>query len=190
MNNIFITISAPSGTGKNTIINKLLGEMSDLQFARSATTRSMRDGDTEDSYYFLTPTAFRKKIDENGLFEWEEVYKDLYYGVLKEEVNSIWSTSKNAISDVDFVGALNIKKELGEKALAVFVLPPSLDELERRLRERGTESEERIKERMVKAEKEIAEKGKFDAIVINDNLDIAVAEIKKIIEDYYEKINK
>jgi guanylate kinase len=188
MSNIFITISAPSGTGKNTIINKLIAGDDGLVYARSATTRPMRDGESQGApYHFLEVDDFKRRIRDNDFFEYEEVYENIFYGVLKDEISFIWSQGKHAISDVDVVGALNIKRQMGDAVFAIFVLPPSLEELERRLRSRGNEDEGRIKERLQKAEFEMSKKGQFDVVVVNDDLEKAVQEIRSHIKAYEEK---
>ena len=183
-----IIFSAPSGSGKSTIVNALLKKRNDLEFSISATSRAPRGTEQNGrEYYFLTPDEFRKKIENGELLEWEEVYKDTYYGTLKSEVERITSKGKNVIFDVDVVGGVNIKKMYGDRALAIFIQPPSVEELEKRLVTRGTDSPEKIKERVAKASEELTYAGKFDVVIVNDDLDKAINETEKVIDEFLKK---
>src|SRR3990170_568219 len=168
-----IIFSAPSGSGKTTIVKHLLKRNSDLGFSISASTRDKR-GRTEQNgkdYYFLTPADFKKKIDNNEFVEWEEVYEGNFYGTLKSEIDRIWKSGKNVIFDVDVKGGLNLKRYFGDKALAIFVKVPSIEVLKDRLHDRGTETEESLSRRLFKAEFEMGFSDKFDVVLENENLD-------------------
>ena len=181
-----IIFSAPSGSGKTTIVHHLVS-MNDLKldFSVSACTRKKRAGEIDGKdYYFLTIDQFRMKIDENEFVEWEEVYKNLYYGTLKSEVNRIWDIGKNVVFDVDVMGGLNLKRQFGEKALSVFVMPPSIEELQKRLEQRGTDTPDKIKGRMGKAKFEMKYADKFDSILINDNLENALKEAEQLVRAF------
>ncbi|MDO8929476.1 MAG: guanylate kinase [Bacteroidota bacterium] len=180
-----IIFSAPSGAGKTTIVRHLLDKDLNLEFSISATSRGMRHTETDGKdYYFLTPEEFRKKIDNNEFLEWEEVYAGTYYGTLKSEVERIRNNGKNVIFDVDVVGGCNIKKYYGNEALAVFVQPPSVEELRNRLVSRSTDSLEVIEKRIAKAEYELTFASQFDCIIINELLEIAFAEAEKCIRRF------
>jgi len=180
-----IIFSAPSGSGKSTIVNALLQRRDDLEFSISATSRAPRGEEQNGKeYYFLTPDEFRKKIDNDELFEWEEVYKDTYYGSLKSEVARIASKGKNVVFDIDVVGGLNVKKMYGDNALAIFIQPPSIEELEKRLVSRGTDTPEKIKERLAKAKQELSYAGRFDVVIVNDDLEKAIEETEKVIDRF------
>ena len=183
-----IIFSAPSGSGKTTIVQHLLGLDLGLAFSVSATSREPRANEVNgQDYYFLSPGAFREKIEAGEFLEWEEVYNGNCYGTLKSEVEHRRVAGVNVIFDLDVVGGLNIKKIYGDKALAVFVMPPSIEELEKRLRNRSTETEEKIKTRIEKAEYELAFAKDFDVVLINDDFNAACEEAKKIIENFLEK---
>ena len=183
-----IIFSAPSGSGKSTIVNTLLKKRDDLEFSISATSRAPRGTEQNGKeYYFLTPDEFRKKIENDELLEWEEVYKDTYYGTLKSEVERITSKGKNVVFDVDVVGGSNIKKMYGDNALAIFIQPPSIEELQKRLVLRGTDSPEKIKERVAKASHELTYADKFDVIVVNDDLEKAVRETERAINEFLSR---
>ena len=182
-----IIFSAPSGAGKTTIVRHLLGQRNDLAFSVSATSRAPRGQEKEGiDYYYLTPDAFRDRITANDFVEWEEVYTDQYYGTLRAEVERLWNDGKTVVFDVDVEGGVNLKKAFGERALAVFVMPPSLEALEVRLRARGTESEENIVRRMAKAERELAYAPRFDVQLINDQLDAAKAAVERVVAEFLE----
>lgn len=181
-----IVFSAPSGSGKTTIVRYLLEQKElNLDFSISATSRESRGNEINGvDYYFISLDEFKKHIADNDFLEWEEVYANNYYGTLKKEIERIWQLGKNVIFDIDVVGGLNIKKNFPDQTLAVFVQPPSIEEMERRLRGRNTDSEEKIKERVAKAEKELNHAKYFDAILINDNLDFAKDEGYKLVENF------
>ena len=183
-----IVFSAPSGSGKTTIVHHLLGVRElNLDFSISATSRERRGSEIDGrDYYFIKPEAFRKHIENEDFVEWEEVYKDNYYGTLRSELERIWSEGKHAIFDIDVVGGLNIKQKYPERTLAVFVKAPSLEEMERRLRERRTDSEEKIAERVAKAEREMGFAKEFDVILVNDDLEKAKKEAERLVESFIE----
>lgn len=176
-------ISAPSGCGKSTII-KAVREMPgmDLQFSVSATNRDPRPGETDGvSYYFLGGDEFRRRLDAGDFVEYCEVYPGRFYGTLKSEVERTRGEGHDVILDIDVVGGVNVKEIFGDEALSLFIMPPSVDELRRRLEHRGTDSAERIAERVGRAEYEIGFAPRYDKVVVNDRLDEAVAETAKII---------
>jgi guanylate kinase len=184
-----IIFSAPSGAGKTTIVRHLLGiEELRLSFSVSATSRAKR-GHEEDGkdYYFLSSNDFLQKAKNNEFVEWEEVYKDQYYGTLKSEIERIWKEGKNVIFDVDVVGGLNLKKIFQERALAIFVQPPSIEVLNFRLRNRSTETAEKIAMRIEKARTEMAFANKFDQILVNDQLPEAFANGERMIREFLTK---
>jgi len=184
-NGKLIIFSAPSGAGKTTIVHHLLGAGLELQFSISAASRGKRENEIDGKdYYFLPVDRFKEKIENNDFLEWEEVYKDHFYGTLKSEVERIWSEGHHVIFDVDVVGGLNIKKYYGDRALAIFVMPPSIDHLEERLQKRSTDSKEKIKLRLQKAEKEIASAKYFDKIIVNDDLKTAQSEAVHIVSGF------
>ena len=181
-----IIFSAPSGSGKTTIVKHLLQTNPDLGFSISASTRDRR-GRTEKNgqdYHFLSPTDFKKKIDNDEFVEWEEVYEGNFYGTLKSEIQRIWNQGKNVIFDVDVKGGLNLKKYFGDKALAIFVKVPSLEVLKERLHDRGTESEESLSRRLFKAQFETSFQDKFDVVLVNEDLERSRAEAQRLYEDF------
>lgn len=180
-----IIFSAPSGAGKTTIVKRLLAEGFPLAFSVSAATREKRENEVDKKdYYFISVEEFKHKIENEEFIEWEEVYKDNYYGTLKHEIDRIWSDNKAVIFDVDVVGGLNLKQYFGEKALAIFVMPPSLQDLEKRLKSRGTETADRLATRLGKAKKELITADQFDYVVLNDDLEKAVGAAKLIVEKF------
>lgn len=180
-----IIFSAPSGAGKTTIVHHLLSKDLGLEFSISACSRKPRIHEVDGKdYYFLDVEAFKKKIEEDAFVEWEEVYTNNFYGTLKSEMQRIWKQGKTVIFDVDVVGGLNLKKEFGDDAFAVFVQPPSFEELETRLRGRSTESEDKIRQRMEKAAKELAFAEEFDFILINDDLHVAFKTAERLVKDF------
>lgn len=180
-----VIFSAPSGSGKTTLVKHGLSVIPELSFSVSATTRQPRGEEkhTKD-YYFLTPEEFRSKISGQEFVEFEEVYTDKYYGTLKSEVERIWKEGKVVIFDVDVKGGIKLKEIFGDKALSIFVMPPSIAELERRLIARDTDCADTIRTRIAKAEEEMTYKDQFDKIIINTDLDQAKAEIEKIINNF------
>lgn len=180
-----IIFSAPSGAGKSTIVNYLLSQNINLRFSISATSRLPRGEEKHGvEYYFHTPEEFRQKIENNEFLEYEEVYKDKFYGTLKAEVQRIFDNGGNVIFDVDVVGGCNIKKYYGDKALSIFVEPPSISELRNRLISRGTDSPEIIEARVAKAEYEMTFASEFDVIIKNDNLEEAKAKALQVVKEF------
>lgn len=187
--NKILIFSAPSGSGKTTIVNRLLSTgVLDAGFSVSATSRAPRQGETHGrEYYFLSPEEFRRMIEQDELLEWEQVYADTYYGTPRNELERIWASGRVAILDVDVVGGQNIKKMYPEESLAIFIMPPSIDELRARLVGRGTETPDKIDMRIAKAEREISYSKDFDVIIVNDDLDRAVAQAEAVIRDFLAK---
>lgn len=185
MNRKAILFSAPSGSGKTTIIKKLMQYFDCFEFSISATSRQPREGERDGvDYYFLTPETFEARVQNDDFLEWEEVYANTRYGTLKSEIDRICGNDKVMVFDVDVNGGLNIKRYFGDDALAIFVMPPSIEVLEQRLRGRGTESEESIQKRLGRSAKELGEAHKFDATIINDDLCRAVEETREKIEEF------
>jgi len=186
-----IVFSAPSGSGKTTIVRHLLDvDYLNLEFSISATSREKRgDEVNEKDYYFLSAKEFKNKIKNDEFLEWEEVYRDNFYGTLKSEVERIWKKGKHIIFDIDVSGGLRIKRKFPEQTLAVFVKPPSIDELKIRLKKRKTESEDKINMRIAKASAELATAPLFDVIIENDNLENALTEAEVLVENFI-KTNK
>ena len=177
MNGKLIILSAPSGSGKSTIINRILQTGLPLRFSVSATSRHPRGNEQNGvEYYFLSPETFRKRIQNGDFIEYEEVYPDRFYGTLKSEVDENLQKGKNVIMDVDVAGGLNIKKLYGGKALLIFIQPPSVDELKRRLEKRGTDSPEVMADRISKANYELSLAPLYDRVIVNDNLEKATQE--------------
>ncbi|XCF06361.1 guanylate kinase [Tamlana crocina] len=181
-----IVFSAPSGSGKTTIVRHLLDlEDLNLEFSISATSREKRGTEEHGKdYYFLSAKEFKSKIKNDEFLEWEEVYRDNFYGTLKTEVERIWALGKNVIFDIDVSGGLRIKRKFPKETLAIFVKPPSVDELKIRLKKRKTESEDKINMRVAKASAELATAPLFDTIIINDNLDHALEEAHEKVSDF------
>lgn len=176
---------APSGSGKSTIVKHLMKLDLDLAFSISATSRKPRYGELDGrEYYFISPEQFRQKIESSEFIEWEEVYPDQYYGTLRSEVDRIWERGQHALFDIDVVGGVNLKQSYGEKALAIFVKPPSMEILEKRLIDRGTDDAASLKKRLGKAEFELDFAVKFDQILVNDSLDKALADAEKLVRDF------
>ena len=184
-----IVFSAPSGSGKTTIVRHLLKqEQLNLAFSISATSREKR-GKEEDAkdYYFLSASDFKQHIKHDDFLEWEEVYRDNFYGTLKTEVERIWALGKNVIFDIDVSGGLRIKRKFPEQTIAIFVKPPSIDELKIRLKKRKTETDDKINMRISKASAELATAPLFDVIIENDNLDKALQEAEHLVSDFIKK---
>lgn len=183
-----IIFSAPSGAGKTTIVHHLLKVFPELEFSVSACSRPMRKGETNGvDYYFISLEEFKEKIKNNEFAEYEEVYKDNYYGTLKSEIERIWKKGKHIIFDMDVMGGLNLRLQFGENALAIFVMPPSIEHLEKRLNSRDTETPESIARRIGKAEQELKKAELFDKIILNDTLEHALEEAEKIVFDFLNK---
>lgn len=175
-NQNIVVLTAPSGAGKTTIAHRVLEAMPAMKFSVSATTRSPRPDETDgEDYHFLTPEEFRARIEAGGLLEYEEVYPDQFYGTLRSEVENR-SEDGPVLLDIDVNGALNVKRSFGDEALVLFIAPPSLDELKRRLKGRGTENRESLQDRLDRVEQEMEKADDCDAVVVNDELDVAVEE--------------
>lgn len=180
--------SAPSGAGKTTIVQHLLESNLNLEFSVSAASRKKRPNEIDGQhYYFLDADQFRRKIENDEFLEWEEVYKDHYYGTLKSEVERIRNAGKHVIFDVDVIGGLNIKKYYKDEALAIFVMPPTPKHLEERLRARSTENEDQLKKRINKAEQELKYADQFDKILVNDDLAIAQKQAEEMVLGFINK---
>jgi guanylate kinase len=180
-----VIISAPSGAGKTTIVKDLLERGLNLSFSVSATTRPPRGREKDGiDYFFLTVSEFKRRIDNNEFVEWEEVYKGLLYGTLKSEVERIWAGGSHVIFDVDVKGGLRLKQLYGQKALAVFVMPPSVDELQNRLILRGTDTIEKIRMRVEKARQELKMSDQFDEIIINESLEKATEDAFRVVSGF------
>lgn len=181
-----IVFSAPSGSGKTTIVRHLLAQPDlNLAFSVSATSRPRRPREKHgEDYYYMTVSEFKQHIKNGDFLEWEEVYRDNFYGTLKTEVERLWADGKNVIFDIDVAGGLRIKKKFPERTLAVFVKPPSVDELKIRLKKRSTESEDKINMRIAKASVEMATAPQFDRIIKNYDLDTALAEAHRLVASY------
>jgi len=180
-----IIFSAPSGSGKTTLVHYLLATNSNLSFSVSATTREQRGSEIhEHDYYFFSPDKFRQKLQEHAFVEWQEVYPDRYYGTLKSEIDKIWKGQKNVIFDVDVKGGVNLKNYFGDRALAIFVRPPSLNTLQERLSARNTDSAQSIQHRLDKAEYELEFEKLFDVTVVNDDLGEAKREVQQLYQTF------
>lgn len=180
-----VIFSAPSGSGKTTIVHRILEDFPMLEFSVSACSRQPRPNEIHGrDYYFLPVEEFREKVENQEFLEWEEVYQNQMYGTLKTEVYRIWAKNHAVIFDVDVVGGSNLKKYFGDKALSIFIMPPSLETLKERLKNRGTETPETLKKRVEKAEFEMTFAPKFDLQIINDQLDIAVLETKNAVKKF------
>lgn len=183
-----IIFSAPSGAGKSTIVNYLLEKNLGLEFSVSATCRAPRGKEEHGrEYYFFTVEEFRKRIEGGEFLEYEEVYPGCYYGTLQSEVERIWAEGHTVLFDVDVVGGVNIKKKFGSKALSIFVQPPSVETLRQRLIGRGTDSPDKIEQRVAKAEYEMGFAPQFDTIIVNDDLETALAEAERIVREFLDK---
>ncbi len=185
MNNKLIIFSAPSGSGKSTIVNELLTRFPQLEFSISATSRSPR-GEEKDGveYFFLSQDEFKSRVEADEFVEWEEVYAGTCYGTLKSEMERIWAKDNVIIFDVDVVGGLRLKSIFEDSACSIFIMPPSVEELRRRLVGRATDSIEVIEKRVAKAAQEIEKAQQFDCIVVNDDLTKAVEQTANIIDDF------
>ena len=180
-----IIFSAPSGSGKTTIVRELLRRIPQLEFSISATSRAPRGTERDGvDYYFLSPDEFRRAVDEERFVEWEEVYAGTCYGTLRSELKRIWDKGHVIVFDVDVKGGVNLKKIFGDDALSIFIMPPSVEELRRRLEKRGTDTPETIAKRVAKAEEEITYAPLFDKIVVNDSLETAIADATRITESF------
>ena len=183
----YIIFSAPSGSGKSTLVNHMMQKGLPLAFSISATSRAARKGENHaEHYHFLTNEDFKSRIANNEFVEWEEVYEDVHYGTLKSELERIFKLGKVPIFDVDVVGGVSLKRILGDEALSVFIKVSSIQELEKRLRNRATDSEESIKKRLDKAAYEMTFSPQFDQVIINDDLETAVEETYAILKKFID----
>ena len=183
-----IIFSAPSGSGKSTIINYLMEQGLNLHFSISATSRPPRGQEQHGvEYFFLTPAEFRAHIENGDFLEYEEVYKDRYYGTLSAQVDQQLERGENVVCDVDVLGGINIKKHYGDRALSVFIQPPSIEELRKRLVGRATDSAEVIEDRIARAEFELSHASQFDVVVINDDLDHALADALEKVQTFLQE---
>ena len=181
-NGKLVIFSAPSGAGKTTIVRHLLGKLPELEFSISATTRPPRGDEQQGKdYYFISKEEFLHRIAKKQFVEFEEVYSGTFYGTLRTEIERIWQTGKTVIFDIDVEGGMHLKRKYEEQALAVFVQPPSLETLKRRLTGRGTDSEEKLQERFIKAEKELNYAPQFDVILKNYDLNTACSEAEELV---------
>ena len=187
-----IVFSAPSGSGKTTIVRHLLGiETLNLAFSISATSRAKRGDEVDEKdYYFMSSSEFKQKIKDEEFLEWEEVYRDNFYGTLKNEVERLWAEGKHVIFDIDVSGGLRIKRKFPEQTLAVFVKPPSIDELKIRLKKRQTESIDKINMRVAKASAELATAPLFDTIIENRELEVALVEAETVVSNFLNDDSK
>jgi guanylate kinase len=180
-----LIFSAPSGSGKTTIVRRLLEQFSNLEFSISATSRSPRGVEKNGvDYYFLSAEEFAEAVAANKFVEWEEVYKGTCYGTLRSEMERIWSKGNVILFDVDVMGGIRLKEIFGEDAMSIFVMPPSIEELRRRLEGRGTDAPEVIEKRIAKASFELTKAPEFDKQVVNDDLEVAVAEVAEIVKNF------
>ena len=180
-----VVLTAPSGAGKTTLVKHLLSTYSFLDFSISACTRERREHEIEGKdYYFLSPEEFKQRIADNDFIEYEEVYENQFYGTLKSEVERIWSSGKSIVFDIDVKGACNIKKLYKEESLTIFVKPPSFDVLVERLTNRNTETKASLKKRIARIKRELKYETKFDAVVVNDLLEVAKKESEYLIENF------
>lgn len=183
-----IILTAPSGAGKTSITKFLLANYPQLAFSVSATTRAPRGAEQDGvDYHFISPAAFEAHIYQNDFLEYEMVYEGLYYGTLKSELDRIWALGKTPVLDIDVKGAIAIQKQLGEKSLSIFILPPSIEVLKERLEKRNTESPEKVQMRLDKAAYEISFSNQFNAVVKNENLETACNETASLIQDFISK---
>ncbi len=183
-----LIISAPSGAGKSTLVSHLLEAGLPLMFSVSATSRKPRGNEVDGrEYYFITAAEFRRRVRRGDFVEWQEVYKDHYYGTLHRELERIYGEGKIPLFDVDVMGGINLKKIFGEDALSVFVMPPSVEELRKRLIRRGTDSPEKIEMRVEKAASEILLADRFDLVIINEDLETTCAQIRGIVTEFIEQ---
>jgi len=182
-----VIFSAPSGAGKSTIINRLLERFPRLEFSISATSRAPRGEEVHGrEYYFLDNAEFARRAEAGAFVEWEEVYAGTCYGTLRSELERIWAKGNTIVFDVDVKGGINLKRIFGSRALSVFIMPPSIEELRRRLEGRGTDAPEVIDRRVAKAAEEIAHAPQFDRTVVNDSLERAVAEAERIVGEFID----
>jgi guanylate kinase len=183
-----VIITAPSGAGKTTIVRHLLESRLRLSFSVSATTRPKRGNEVDgEDYFFLSVPEFKRRVESNEFVEWEEVYNDIFYGTLKCELERIWAAGNHVLFDVDVNGGINLKKKFGKSSISIFIMPPSVEELETRLIKRKTDTPEKIRMRITKAKDELKFADQFDNVVVNHQLDKAKEEALKIITSFLER---
>ena len=180
-----IIISAPSGAGKTTVVHHLLRQNLNLEFSVSACSREKRIDEVDGKdYYFIPLEVFKNKIRNDEFVEWEEVYPGQFYGTLRSEIDRIWAKGSHVIFDVDVIGGLNLKRKFPDQSLAIFVMPPSIEELEKRLTGRSSDSDESIRKRIEKARKEISYSNQFDVVIVNDILETALEKAEHIVQKF------
>jgi len=180
-----VIISAPSGAGKTTLVNKLLKAKLPLLFSISACSRAPREGEEDKKdYYFLSVEEFKEKIKAQDFIEWEEVYQGNFYGTLKKEIERIWKEKKHVVFDVDVIGGISLKEYFKENSISIFIKPPSMEALSKRLKKRNTEDRESIKNRLEKSFEEMKSIDKFDKIIVNDELNISTKNIIETVEKF------
>lgn len=180
-----VIVAAPSGAGKTTIVHHLLSIIPELEFSVSATTREQRPNERHGvDYYYLTEEEFKRRVENNEFLEWEEVYGHKFYGTLKSELDRIWAKGHHVIFDIDVVGGLRLKELYPENSLSVFIMPPSVEALEKRLRSRNTESEESLRVRVAKAEHELSFSPLFDITIVNADLEHSLPEAERIVREF------
>ena len=183
-----VIFSAPSGAGKTTLVRYLLAQGLPLEFSISACSRAPRGQEVDGKdYHFLSPKDFKRQIQQGAFLEWEEVYDNMFYGTLKSELERIWAKGSQVIFDVDVVGGINLKKQFGDQALAIFIAPPSLEDLKDRLEGRGTETRESLAKRLGKVEEELTHQHAFDIVIVNDDLETAGQEVMEKVSDFLNK---
>lgn len=183
-----IILTAPSGSGKSTIAGKLLNDFENIAFSVSATTRQPRKDETDGlHYHFISEKEFQEKISHDEFLEWEQVYDGTYYGTLRSDIENLRNKGYFTLLDIDVKGALNIKQQFKGEALGIFIKPPSIEVLEQRLKNRGTDSESKIRERLKKSKSELLYAGRFDHVVVNEKLDKAYGKVKEIVEKFMNR---
>jgi len=183
-----IILTAPSGSGKSTIAGKLLNDFENIAFSVSATTRQPRKDETDGlHYHFISEKEFKEKISHDEFLEWEQVYDGTYYGTLRSDIENLRNKGYFTLLDIDVKGALNIKQQFKGEALGIFIKPPSIEVLEQRLKNRGTDSERKIRERLKKSKSELLYAGRFDHVVVNEKLDKAYGKVKEIVEKFMNR---
>ena len=183
-----LVLAAPSGSGKTTLVHRLLKEFPKLAFSVSATTRKPRLNEQDGiDYHFLSLTEFKRKIKSDFFLEWEEVYEDNFYGSLKSDVQGLWDKGQTVVFDIDVYGGIRLKEKYDLNTLSIFIMPPSIEVLEDRLRKRGTDNEERIHDRLAKAKEEISFATNFDHVIVNDQIETAFKQIQHLVTKFINR---